>query len=151
MTTASDDKRPGRRRLAIGCLIIGALLVAPPLIFLAIYEGHGSNGPELQSVAFGTGGSGCDLDTVASSFPVGVPIRGVLTLEPGLRAGDVVTITVERNGTELVGRRETVRIETAADCISGTMRSLDAGHYRVTYAVSSSHVPPIEGEFDVTP
>jgi hypothetical protein len=31
------------------------------------------------------------------------------------------------------------------------MSPLDAGHYRVQYEVSPSSMPPISGEFDVTP
>jgi hypothetical protein len=155
ITSGSDapanGKRPNRRRLGIGCLIIGAVLVGLPLVFTALLDRQGSNGPELQAVGFGTGGSGCDLANVGSSFAVGVAIRDVLTVEPALQPGAVVTITTERNGTELVDLHETITIEEPAPCIYGTMPSLDPGHYRVVYDVQPRSMPAISGEFDVTP
>jgi hypothetical protein len=152
MTIAPDVSRRGRRgrRLAIGCLIIAAVLIGLPLIFTVLLDYGGSRGPELQTVAFGTGGSECDLDRVGSTFPVGASIRDVLTLEPALEEGDDVTITVERDGTELVELQDTVTIEEPAPCIYGSMPPLQAGHYRVIYEVSRSKIPPISGEFDVS-
>jgi hypothetical protein len=141
---------PRRRRpLLIGCLLVGALLI--PLIATAILDQSGSSGPDIQAIGFGTGGSGCTLTNVASSFPLGVPIRDVVTFSPALPAGGTVTIKIAMNGSELVDRRETITVEEPAACIQGTLSPLEVGHYRLDYEVSPSTMPPISGEFDVTP
>ena len=88
---------------------------------------------------------------VASSFPLGVPIRDVVTFSPALPAGGTVTIKIAKNGTELVDRRETINVTEAAACLQGTLSPLEVGHYRVDVEVSASTMPPISGEFDVTP
>ena len=139
-----------QRRLLLGCLLVGALAIAAPLIALYIYEQSGSREPEVMSVGFGTGGSGCNLTNVVSTFPLGVTIRNVATYSPALQAGSTVTITVERNGAELVDLRDTINIEQPADCIYGTISPPLAGHYRVQYELSPSNFPPISGEFEVT-
>ena len=149
---AELEARERRRRpFLIGCFLIVALVIAAPLVATAILDQSGSSGPNTQSIGFGTGGSGCTLTNVASTFPRGVPIRDVLTFSPALEAGGTVMITVELNGTELVDLRETVKIDEPAPCIYGTMTPLEAGHYRVEYEVSPSMMPPISGEFEVTP
>jgi hypothetical protein len=39
----------------------------------------------------------------------------------------------------------------AAPCVWGTLPELEVGHYRMTYAITPSAMPPVSGEFDVTP
>ena len=145
----------GRRRLLIGCLV-GALLVGVasivlPLLALAILDGSSSGGPNLISSGLGTGGSACDVSGVASSFPVGVPIRSVLTLEPALPAGDTVTVKLEKDGVELVEARQMFTSKEPTPCIYGTLPELEVGHYRIEFAVSSYQGGPLDSEFDVTP
>jgi len=142
----------GRRTpLLLGCLLLGALLLASPLLAVAILDNAGSSGSDTQTIGFGSGGSGCTLTNLASSFPLDVPIRDVVTFSPPLPAGATVTIRIEKNGTELVDRRETVTAGEAAACIQGTLSPLEVGHYRVEAEVSPSTMPLINGEFDVTP
>ena len=149
---AELEARERRRRpLLIGCFVIVALVIGAPLVATAILGLSGSTGAAVQTVGFGTGGSDCTLTGVASSFPRGVPIRDVLTFAPALPAGGTVTVTVERNGIEVPDMGETVTVDEPSDCIHGTMLSLEPGHYRVEYDVSPDSVPPISGEFDVTP
>jgi hypothetical protein len=135
----------------IGCLLLGGLLIAAPLIATAILDQSGSSGPDIEAIGFGTGGSGCTLTNVASSFPLGVPIRDVLTFSPALPAGGTVTIKIAKNGSELVDRRETIKVTEPAACMQGTLSPLQVGHYRLEFEVSPSTMPPISGEFDVTP
>ena len=143
---------PRRRRpLLIGCLLVGALLIAGPLIATAILDQSGSSGPDIQAIGFGTGGSGCTLTNVASSFPLGVPIRDVVTFSPALPAGGTVTIKLSENGTELVALRDPTKVGAPAACVSGTLSPPGAGHYRVEAEASPSTMRPISGEFDVTP
>lgn len=140
-----------RRPLLIGCFLIVALLIGGPLVATAILDRSRPNGPDVQTIGFGTGGSGCTLTNVGSTFSRGVPIRDVLTFSPALPADGTVTITVERNGTELVDLGDTITVHEPSDCIYGTMRSLEVGHYRIKYQITPSTMPPITGEFDVTP
>jgi hypothetical protein len=151
---AEDEQRPARpsrsRRLASGCAIIVALAVVGSLIATLVLDTSGPRATDIQSVAFGTGGSGCDVTGVASSFPLGVEIRDVVTFSPALPTGVSVQIRVEHNGTELTEMRETLTIVEPAPCIHGAMTPPEVGHYRVVYEINPSSMPPISGEFDVT-
>lgn len=135
----------------VGLALAVVASVVLPLLATVILDGSSPEGSEVNSLGFGTGGSGCVLTEVASSFPVGVPIRSVLTMEPALSAGDTVAITLEKDGVELVDGRQTITIEEAAPCIYGTLPELEAGRYRMGFDVSSDQMPPIAGEFDVLP
>ena len=149
--TPPGASRPSRaRRLANGCAIIVALAVVGRLIATLVLDTSGPRTPDIQSVAFGTGGSGCDITGVAPSFPLGVEIRDVVTFSPALPTGASVQIRVEHNGTELTEMRGTLTIEEPAPCIHGAMTPPEVGHYRVVYEISPSSMPPISGEFEVT-
>jgi hypothetical protein len=145
----------GRRPLLIGCLVgamlVGVTLIGLPLLVLAILDGSSPSGPNLISIGLGTGGSGCEVSEDASSFPVGVPIRSVLTMEPALAAGDTVNVTLEKDGVEVVEARQTITAKEPTPCIYGTLPDLEVGHYRMGFDVSSDQMPPIDQEFDVTP
>ena len=132
----------GPRTLLLGRLLIGIALVAGSL---------GACTAGVVSQGFGTGGSECILTGESSSFPLGVDIRDVLTISPALPAGGTVEITIQKDGTELVERRETFTAEEPTECIYGSLAGLEVGHYRVTYSIDPSSVPPIVGEFEVTP
>ena len=84
------------------------------------------------------------------SFPVGVPIRYVLTISPALPAGGSVEIRVEKDGTELVELRDTVTVTEPAPCIYSTLAEWEVGLYRLEYSIEPSGLPPIVGEFEVT-
>jgi hypothetical protein len=148
--------RPSRaRRLANGCVIVVALAVVGSLIATLALDTSGPRAPDiqapdLQSVAFGTGGSGCDITGVASSFPLGVEVIDVVTFSPALPTGATVQIRVEHNGIELTEMHDTLTIEEPAPCVHGAMTPPEVGHYRVVYEISPSSMPPISGEFDVT-
>jgi hypothetical protein len=150
-----DASRPrGLRRLAAGCTVLVVLAVVGSLVATLVLDmsprAPEVQAPDLQSVAFGTGGSGCTITGVASSFPLGVEIRDVVTFSPALPTGASVQIRVEHNGTELTEMREALTIEEPAPCIHGAMTPPESGHYRVVYEISPSSLPPISGEFDVT-
>jgi hypothetical protein len=107
--------------------------------------------PDLLSVGFESGGSGCTITGAASTFRVGVPIRSVLELSPALPTGGTVKITVEKDGVELVEGRQTFTAAEPTACIWRTLPDVEVGHYRMTYTISPSSMPPVSGEFDVTP
>jgi hypothetical protein len=125
-------------------LILGAALLLTAC-------GGGSAGPGVQTIGFGTGGSGCTLTGAASSFPLGATIRDVVTFTPPLAVGTTIATSIHQGSTELVDRRETLKVEEPAGCMQGVLSPLDVGHYRVTVEIAPSSVPPISGEFDVTP
>lgn len=108
-------------------------------------------GPDLTSVGFSTGGDRCTLGDSATSFAVGVPVRAVLTMEPALPTGGTIGVNVEKDGTVVESRGQTITVTEPAPCIYGTMHDLDAGHYRITYTITPSQMLPVVGEFDVTP
>jgi hypothetical protein len=126
----------------LGRRLVGTVLIAGLLVGCA---------SGVMSIGFGTGGSECTLTGESSSFPVGVPIRDVLTMSPALAAGGTVEIKVEKDGTELVDHHETFTAEEPTDCIQGSLSGLEVGHYRIEYSIDPSDVPPIVGEFEVTP
>lgn len=109
-----------------------------------------SGGPEFMALGFGTGGTGCNIEGNTRTFKVGVPIRTVLTWSPTLPTGSTITVTVEKDGAEL-DAPQTITVKEPTSCLWGTLPELEVGHYRVTYAFSSSQMPPATGELDVTP
>ena len=152
---------PGPRRLRsivlIGVVLIGMVgcgsptnSTKPAAASPATTAGTAS-GPEVTSVGFTTGGDKCTLGTPASSFAVGVPVRAVLTMSPALPTGGTVKVIAQRDGIEVTDARQSITVTEPAPCIYGTMQDLVAGHYRLTYTISPSEMPPVVGEFDVTP
>lgn len=146
----TGHRRGWQRPLAIGCVIAAAVFLAGPLIFLAIYNLSSPAGPSMQAVQFGEGGSQCTIARTAQSFAEGTPVRIVATFSPALPTGSSVSIKLHRDGTELTGSREIVRIDEPSDCIYGEHTDLTAGHYRIVYELESSAMPPLSGEFDIS-
>jgi len=134
--------------------VVGAILlsvIGAPLIATAILDSSGSSGPDIETIAFGTGGSGCTLANVGSSFAPGVPVRVVVEFSPALPAGGTITINAPENGTARVALSGTIKMAEPTPCMSGTLPPLGAGHYRVEAEARPSTTPPISGEFDVMP
>ena len=102
----------------------------------------------MQSLGFGTGGSGCVLDVTSRTFPSGTPVRLVAQFTPELAAGSTVTVRVAKDGGPLhvLG---VVNVETPSDCVSGTTAQLEPGRYHVELEVSQSQMPAITGDFVV--
>jgi hypothetical protein len=106
----------------------------------------------VETIGFDTGGSGCKLAEIASSFAAGVPVHFVATFAPDLPAGASVAISLSRDGKDVPELSGTVNLDKAQNCIGGVWKTLDAGHYRVVLDPSSdSGMPALTGEFDVTP
>jgi len=141
----------GSRAVVVGAILIS--VTGAPLIATAVLDSSGSSGPDIETIAFGTGGSGCTLANVGSSFAPGVPVRVVVEFSPALPAGGTVTVTINvpENGTTRVALGGTIKMAEPTPCVSGTLPPLGAGHYRVEAEASPSTTPPISGEFDVTP
>ena len=146
-TTKGNDLRRG---LVIGCVLAFALFSAGPLIFLAIYNATGGSGPSVQSVAFGRAGSGCEVTRTDTSFPPGTLIRAVAMFSPSLQAGNNVTVTIYRDGAELLDYHQVVPVEEPSDCVFIGLAPLEPGRYRVEFALEESPMPPLSGEFDIS-
>jgi hypothetical protein len=144
----------GRDWTLAGLLEVGAALVfGIAVLFFAVLGGAfgGSGGASsVQTVAFGTGGSDCDLSTVARTFAPGDAIRAAAGFSPNLPTGSVVKISLSRDGTVLESSRETLTLDEPAGCVSGRVSDapLAAGHYR--WDISADTSRGISGEFDVT-
>jgi len=156
-----DLPRKGLPTLGLALIVLAGLAgcASAPSARTALASGASSasattsteGGPDVTSVGFSTGGSECSLGVAASSFAAGVPIHTVLTMSPPLPAGGTVTVSVEKDGVEVADARQTINMSEPAPCVWGTLPELEAGHYRMTYAITPSAMPPVSGEFDVTP
>jgi hypothetical protein len=144
------SRRSRRTALLFALAIVGVVLIALPLLATAILNGS-SGTPDIESVVFGTGGTGCAVETAATTFASSDTIRVVAQFTPDVPVGSTVTIKVSKDGSELPAAGGTMAIATAANCISGTLIPLDPGHYLLEVAVSPGSLPPIGGTFDVTP
>lgn len=144
----------GRRDwILAGLLEFGFVLVfGSAALYFAVLSGifGGSGGSSsVESVAFGTGGTDCDLTTIASTFAPADPVRAVAEFTPELPAGTTVTIWLTLDGQILESTRETVTLDTSAECVNGRISDapLAVGHYR--WDISPDAAPAIGAEFDV--
>jgi hypothetical protein len=107
--------------------------------------------PELQSVgfgtSFGTGDSSCVLAGVASTFPTGATVAMAASFSRPVPSS--VSITSTKDGVDIY---DPVTIKPdLLGCINGRLPGLEAGHYKIVFTVPASEMPPLVGEFDVTP
>lgn len=140
--------RRGRWFLAVGCLIV-LFLIGGPLVATAILDSSGSAG-DIQTLGFGTGGSGCTLDGVISSVPLGAPVHMVGSFTPDLPRGSKVTVTVSVDGATQPDLGGTIDIDTPSNCVNGIITPHLSGHYVVRLEVEPGSMPPLEGTFDVS-
>lgn len=121
-----------------------ALALALAVLMVA---GCAGGGGSTQSMAFGTGGSLCDLPTIASTFPSGSKVRMTAHFSP---APSKATATLVKDGAELGS--SSVDLKADNNCVAFELGALPAGHYKMTVTtVPASGMPPLTGEFDVTP
>jgi hypothetical protein len=145
-----SERRGLPKWLRYGCMVVVVLFLLAPLVATAILDQTGTPGSGLRTVGFGTGGDECELTGVTSSFPSGMPIHVVAAFDPSLTSGTTVRIVLRRNGTDIVGAPETVRIDEPTDCMYGTYESLGPGDYEVRYEIDPSEMPALVGSFSVT-
>jgi hypothetical protein len=119
---------PAERSRALPVLVAGLLLAG---------VAAGCGPAVVETIGFGTGGSGCTLANGASSFASGVPVQFAATFAPDLPAGSSVAISLSRDGKDLPDLSGTVHIDVAQNCVGGGWGSLNAGHYRVVINLSS--------------
>ena len=148
---AAKARRKLLAPLAIGCLVVAALVfIGGPLIAVMLLDTSGVGGPSVQSVAFGRSGSGCAVTRTDTTFPPGTLIRAVAMFSPELQAGNNVTVTTYRDGAELVDYHQVVPVQEPSDCVFIGLAPLEPGRYRVEFALETSPMPPLMGEFDIS-
>lgn len=102
---------------------------------------------EVASIGFGTGGTDCELDSVASTFAAGATVRMVATISP---LPTSVTINATKDG-DPIQDPDTVELDGSVPCVYGNLPNLEAGHYQFVVTIPGSQMPPLTGDFDVTP
>jgi hypothetical protein len=152
--TAGWVRPPGGRRrkagvFVIGVVILSGLVLAVPLGFLYLLDSASTTGsPSIQTIGFGTAGSGCELTDVRSTFPTGATVRMVATFSP---LPNSATDSLTRDAIA-VDDPTKVTLDGSQPCVNGTLPGLEAGHYKmVITTIPASEMPPLIGEFDVTP
>jgi hypothetical protein len=121
------------------------LVVALAVIAVAV-AACGGGGGSVQYLAFGTGGTLCDLPNVGSTFAQGEMVRMTAHFSP---APNTVTAKMAHDGVDVAS----ASVDFAADnnCASFEFGELPIGHYRMTLTTEpTSPMPPLTGEFDVT-
>lgn len=63
---------------------------------------------------------------------------------------DSVTITVSKDAGVIYGPT-TAKLDPSVGCETGRLPNLEVGNYKVVMTVPASEMPPLTGEFDVTP
>ena len=99
------------------------------------------------TVVFGTAGEGCTVEGDGDSFGYGQPSYQVAHLARTIAAGELVTLTMLQDGSEVA--RGSSAAETTFDCLGAPLEPLPAGDYEVT--VSIGHERLADGRFTVVP
>jgi hypothetical protein len=138
-----------RRVLIIGGLVVAALFVGyVGLSFLGAQVGTALRG----TVEFGTSGSECTIDGRASTFAPGGELYVVAYPSRVIPAGEVVTMRVLQDGTEVLSQPQTFGAALdSGDCLSGSMSraAFTPAHYRFEYLAGTETLAA--GEFDIAP
>ena len=147
--TGATDRAENRRMprwLVRAALVVVVIVVLGfvLLTFLGRQVANILNG----TVEFGTGGVGCQVEGLASTFTTGQNVHVVAHLNREVRAGEIVTVTLSQDGTQ-IDTGETAIGETAT-CITGTIPAggFPAGHLELRYSIGSETLS--RGSVDVT-
>jgi hypothetical protein len=126
--------------------VSGILAFAPVALAVLLLSGCTSAPASTQSMAFGTGGTLCDLPAIATTFAAGSKIRMTAHFSPGPTS---VTAHLIKDGSELGS--SSVDLHGDNNCAAFELGQLPAGHYKMSVTtVPASQMPALTGEFDVT-
>jgi hypothetical protein len=105
--------------------------------------------PTAQTVAFGTGGSGCVVEHDTRSFAPGAQVRFGVTFDPPLPPGTTMRVLVTRDSEPVFDTARTIELETA--CYSGelSMARLRMGFYRWSLTYDGARQAPTEEMFSL--
>ena len=123
MAAFSGEAARGRRMrwLLVAGVIVVRRLCAPRCAYMGMtLLGTRADTTRRGTVEFGTGGSGCNIDGTASSFPSGTAsIYEVAHFAREVSEGEVVTFKVSQAGTELASVPRT--FDAVGNCLGGTL------------------------------
>jgi hypothetical protein len=121
---------------------LAALVLSAALVLVACSPAG------VQILSFGTGGTGCEVATVAKTFAVGQPMRMTASFSP---TPTHVTIDIKRDGA-VDPHSGQIDLGGEDNCVTAEFDDLVPGHYLVKLTPTpAAGVPPLTGEFDVTP
>jgi hypothetical protein len=101
----------------------------------------------IQTMTFGTGGSPCHFANQARTFSTKDDIQMAAVFNP---PPSQVTVTLDKDGAYLDSN--SVTLEGSNNCVGEDLGALYPGHYKMTVtSLPASGMPPLSGEFDVTP
>jgi hypothetical protein len=127
------------------------LLLAPVVVagFALSFAGLAPGGVPRGTVAFGTGGSGCEASGVAAAFSSDQPLHVVVAFERQVRPGEVVKELVSEATAGSLGSND-LPVDTAADCYYYDLPAgaLQPGAYTVEYDVGTERLA--RGQLTVT-
>jgi hypothetical protein len=131
--------------------VLGRFAVGAIVLFVCASCAAGATDGSVRSIGFYSGGSRCEGSDAATSFATGDSVRVAAMFSPELPTGSTVTITITKDGTA-PQVEDPITLSSPQDCIYGTWPELGAGHYRVVVSTSAdTGMPPLSGDFDVTP
>lgn len=138
-TGRSVTSAPTRSVFVAGGL--GWLVVAGPTLLLLVgltFLGGQIAGVLSGTIEFGTGGSGCQVTGVASSFAADQPITLAAHLSRELKAGEAVHIALSQASGTVVSEADR-KFDQAGICLSGSLPggALSPGSYVLDYRVGS--------------
>ena len=130
---------PTRRVFLSGAL--GWLVVAGPTLLLVVgltFLGGTVAGILAGTIEFGTGGSGCQVTGVASSFTANQPIMLAAHLSRELKAGETVHVALSHATGGVVSEADRT-FDQPGTCLSGSIPGevLEPGSYVLDYRVGS--------------
>jgi hypothetical protein len=104
-------------------------------------------GPTSQTIAFGTGGTGCTVASDTRDFTPGARVRFGVTFDPPLPPGTTMRVRVTRDSALVFNFRRSVGTETT--CYSGDFSTagLQVGRYLWSLTYDGSGEPAIQVAF----
>ena len=126
-----------------------ALLLVPSIVVAFVLVFVGPRGIPTGTVAFGTGGSGCEVTGVATTFGTDRPIHLAANFSREVKAGELVRETISEAATGVLNTDD-VTIDAASNCGSRSIPAgiLPAGAYTWEYAVGNERLA--RGEVVIT-
>lgn len=112
-------------------------------------EPRPSIGPTSMRVAFGTGGTGCNVDLVERRFEPGDHVRFGVTFDPPIPSGTDMRVRVTKDDALVFNFLRNVGTETSCYADSFSTAGLQPGSYIWTLTYDGSGKPPNHIGFDL--
>jgi hypothetical protein len=103
----------------------------------------------VQTISFGTGGTGCAVAHDTRSFAPGAQVRFGVTFDPPLPSGTTMRVLVTRDSESVFDIARTLEAEAACYAGEFSMARLQMGIYRWSLTYHGSRQPPTEESFSL--